>query len=244
MSLATLEAALANAPDDPLVLAAFADALTDAGDPRGDFLRLQAAVDKGSVDRAAGEKELRKLWRANAGGWSATSGGRIGYYTLEGACPVARLWALADRTAADLAAGPARWLVRGVWVVEVERNHSWRVAFGRLFDALVRSRVHTLRVGVTVGDGLVDLLLDSGFYGRLTELYLPDCGVTDHAAEALAADSHTPRLKVLDLDSNQLSHVGVGALAAVGVSVSDRQYFLPGGWDFDPPAFPDAPEPV
>jgi uncharacterized protein (TIGR02996 family) len=240
VSLAALEAALAAAPDDPLVLAAYADCLSDAGDPRGEFHRLLMALDDpaSGVDRKRAERELRRQWDANKAVWVPDTRPAVfkaGFYHLDGAVPLANIHYLLGFTPEKLAASPVWWMLRGVRVGTI-RSYS---AISDLYRRLGRSRVRTLRfAGPEYTYHVVRELLGSPLFTRLTELHMPGCGVTDDDAEALAAHAHTPRLKVLDLDRNHLSPIGHAALVAAGVHVSDRQYFMPGGWDFDPPAFP------
>ena len=79
------------------------------------------------------------------------------------------------------------------------------------------------------GDAGVDELISSGMIARLKGLDLCRCEITDDGAQELAACPDVARLEYLHLDNNLLSPVGIEALAAVGVTVSDRQLF--GGWD-------------
>lgn len=244
MSLAALEAALAATPGDPLVLAAYADCLSDAGDPRGEFVQLQAALDDpGVVGRRAIEREVRRLWRLHSDAWVtglARRVGRVGFYRLDGAVPLARLNTLTPAVVADLSASPVWWLLRGVRADALGLGFDPATDFIPVCTALSRSRVRTLALHhCPFGDDGVDALVSTGLLGRLSALTLIHCSVTDSGAEALAAHPLTPELRPLDLDWNHLSPVGHAALAAVGVHVSDRQYFMPGGWDYDPPAFPD-----
>jgi uncharacterized protein (TIGR02996 family) len=82
------------------------------------------------------------------------------------------------------------------------------------------------------GDAGVEELVASGLIDRLQGLDLCRCGITDDGAQALAACPAVRRLEYLHLDNNLLSLVGIDALAAVGVQVSDRQFFAE-GWDAD-----------
>lgn len=244
MSLAAVEANLAASPDDPLALAAFADALSDAGDPRGNFLRLQAALDDpaSGIDRKRAERELRRQWDANKAAWAAFPSGKVGFYMLDGQVPLARVRLLTATTADELVTGPAWWLLRGVSVdasvlwTDIWMPESAAEELGRFFAMLGWSRVRTLRMrGCTFGDRVLDALLASGLFPRLNELHLPGCGITDDGAEALAAHPHTPKLRPLDLDNNLLSPLGVAALARVGVRVGGGQMFVPG----EPPTDPE-----
>ena len=242
MSVAALEAALAASPDDPLLLAAFADALADAGDSRGEFVRLQLAHDDpGCANRPAVERRLRSLWLAHSGGWitpDVRQLGKAGFYSQEGAVPLLRVKVMRPWAGAVVAGSPLRWLLRGVRLDDVSRWAEAPAEAEQFFDALARSRVRTLAVCTDrFGDGGLADLLASDLFARLTELHLPGCGITDSGADALATHPHTPKLRPLDLDANLLSPVGHGWLAAVGVAVSERQCFMPGGWDFDPSPF-------
>ena len=57
--------------------------------------------------------------------------------------------------------------------------------------------------------------------------------ITDEGAQLLAAHPAVPQLEYLRLDDNLLSPIGIDALAAVGVTVSERQYFVRGWTDED-----------
>jgi uncharacterized protein (TIGR02996 family) len=87
------------------------------------------------------------------------------------------------------------------------------------------------------GDAGVDELIASGLIGRLKGLDLCRCMITDDGARALAACPHVPNLEYLHLDNNYLTPAGIDALAAVGVQVSEQQFFAV-EWD---PDDPDAP---
>jgi hypothetical protein len=78
-------------------------------------------------------------------------------------------------------------------------------------------------------DAGIDELISSGMIARLKGLDLCRCEITDDGAQELAACPDVARLEYLHLDNNLLSPVGIEALAAVGVTVSDRQLY--GGWD-------------
>ena len=232
--VAAVEAALAESPDDPLVYAAYADALADVGDPRGEFHRLLAALDGPTCpNRPAVERELRRHWQMHASGWVTPAVrrlGRVGFYSTEGAVPLWRLRGLAAEAGQALTDSPLRWLLRGV---KVEPGNGEPADVGPFFAALGRTRVRTLTVqGGLVSqfrDDGVEALIASGLLDRLTALSLPNHGITDTGAELLAAHPRTPLLRPLDLSHNLLSPVGRQALAAVGVRVSDDQLFLPGG---------------
>ena len=222
-SVAALEAALAHAPDDRLVYAAYADALADANDPRGDFHHRLMRLD----DMAAGpeavraERELHRLWDAHKRDWLPPTLRRlakVGFYRLDGAVPLVNTVHPTAALADELAMSPVWWLLRGL---RAEGEPEVSGFLGRF----VGSRVRTVQVvGAESGDAVIELLGSTGWLGRLTELHLPGCNVTDDGAMALAAHPRTPHLRPLDLDSNRLSHVGVAALAEVGVTVSPQQY--------------------
>jgi hypothetical protein len=84
------------------------------------------------------------------------------------------------------------------------------------------------------GDAGVDELVASGMIRRLRGLDLCRCEITDDGAAALAACPDVRALEYLHLDNNYLSPLGVEALARVGVTVSDRQWFAGGDDAADP----------
>lgn len=226
-SVAALETALANAPDDRLVYAAYADALADADDPRGEFHHLLMRLDDMSAGPEAvrTERQLHRLWDAHKADWlpaGLRSWCKVGFYRLDGAVPLVRTGHPTDGVADELMASPVWWLLRGL-VVDVASDPAGVPEF---FSRFATSRVRTLTVSdASYGDGLIDLLVSSSWLDRLTALHLLGCYVTDAGAFALAAHPRTPHLRPLDLDSNRVSHVGIAALAEVGVTVSAQQYF-------------------
>ncbi|OWK45135.1 TIGR02996 domain-containing protein [Fimbriiglobus ruber] len=76
------------------------------------------------------------------------------------------------------------------------------------------------------GDVGIDELIASGLIDRLRGLDLTGCGITDDGAQELAVCPAVSRLKYLRVDDNQLSPVGIDALAGVGVTVTRSAF----GW--------------
>ena len=225
-SVAALEAALAHAPGDRLVYAAYADALADADDPRGDFHHRLMWLDQAPAgpETVRAERELHRLWDAHKRDWLPAGlrvRCKVGFYRLDGAVPLVRTSRPTTDLAGELAASPVWWLLRGL-VVDGDNEPSEVPGF---FRRLAASRVRTVGVnGGWYGDELIDLLASTGWLDRLNALHMPGCQVTDEGAFALAAHPRTPHLRPLDLDSNRLSHVGIAALAEMGVTVSPQQY--------------------
>ena len=286
---AALELALAANPDDFATHAAYADLLAEQGDPRGDYIRLQLALEDRHqpVERLrAMEQEAFTLRNQHEAEWLGplythvnpgagfTKPGvninvleanvRVTYHrgwietvrvreltpaqarALYG-CPISRLVRelsveschLESLGALDLL-NLRRLRLGGVFVQEgtaaepEPRQGGWfhpvspRVAraLAATPRALLRLEELAYRV-MSFGDEGVDLLLATGVVGRLRGLDLSGCGITDDGAQLLAADPAVPRLDYLTLDHNYISPIGIDALAAVGVAISQQQHLGP-----------------
>jgi hypothetical protein len=207
-----LEAAMAADPDDAAVLSALADFYLEAGDPRGEYLRLALAAR--SADAPPAERErltdaADRVWADHWVGWLG---------------PLAAF-------AEDLL--PLDWhfcWVRGVQTAVLTPAFLAAAATSPLLTALVVRPDDP----ADVGDDGVDRLVRSGLIDRLTSLELINCGITDDGAAALAACPAVARLKALRLGDNLLSPMGLYALDQVGHSDVGPQQFVPGPFDPDP----------
>jgi uncharacterized protein (TIGR02996 family) len=203
-----LEAALAATPDDAALHAAYADLLIEQGDPRGEYIRLQLALEDPGL-RADRRADLWRrqydLWKAHAAAWAG---------------PLAR-------HPAGLLGGWRRGWVHSVRAVRVTPG-----LFALLATAPEARLVRHLNLSTApLGDDGVDELIASGLIARLDTLDLTSTRITDDGAEALARCPDVPRLKALHLERNLLSPIGIGALRQAGMTVSGRQFFGPGGED-------------
>ncbi len=122
------------------------------------------------------------------------------------------------------------------WGVEENRDPVYFDELQTLFNSphLTALRKLTLRLP-GFGDAGVEELTGSGMIDRLQGLDLCRCMITDDGAQALARSPAVRRLDYLHLDNNLLSPVGIEALNAVGIQVSERQYFTQ-DWDPEDPS--------
>ena len=275
---AALELALAANPDDFATHAAYADLLTEQGDPRGDYIRLQLALEdrQQPVERLrAMEQEsftLRKEFEAewlgplaahvNLGtavrkpganvevtyrrGWLDTVRVRTMSPVVATAltqCPISPLCAELQVEGGLLLRGQLKALpnLTRLYLVGPEldeqigsgaswfhqlASHSGTAIPVLSLEALPRLRHLTFR-GWTFGDAGVEEVIRSGLLNQLRGLDLCNCAITDDGAQMLAAHPAVPKLDYLHLDENSISPIGIDALAAVGVAISQRQYLGP-----------------
>jgi len=281
---AALELALAANPDDFATHAAYADLLIEQGDPRGDYVRLQLALEdrQQPLERLrAMEQEAFELSQRHEAAWLGPLAGHVNVVAwgnprgtsvevrrpnveftmrrgwlnevrvrnLSGevqdalvACPIARLVSdlavqggslvtrrvlealpnltrLSCENPLDERAAPA---TTGAWFHPVAE----RPLSNLLVGLLPRLRHLTLRTPACGDDG-VARLIGSGLLDGLRGLDLCNCAITDDGAQALAEHPAVAKLDYLHLDGNHISPVGIDALAAVGVVISQRQYLGP-----------------
>jgi len=281
---AALELALSANPDDFATHAAYADLLTEQGDPRGDYIRLQLALEdrQQPVERLrAMEQEAFELsqrhqaaWlgplaaHANVVAWGNATGTQVTVqrpnveFTIRrgwlnevrvrnlsgevqdalSECPIARLVSdltvqggmLVTRRVLEAVPNltrlscenaldePTVTLTIGAWFHPVTE----RPLANLLVDLLPRLRYLTLRTQACGDDGVARLLA-SGLLDQLRGLDLCQCAITDDGAQALAEHPAVAKLDYLHLDDNSISPIGIDALAAVGVVISQRQYLGP-----------------
>ncbi len=291
---AALELALAANPDDFATHAAYADLLTEQGDPRGDYIRLQLALEDRHqpVERLrAMEQEAFDLSQRHQSEWLGPLAGHVNpsagglrsdvnINVLEANVQVSyrrgwidtvRVRVLTPDAATALAGCRVGRLLRELnvvgWDVESLRTldlpnllpnlrrlhlegmhgeegmedvdgpppsvgwfHPVTPTVSRLLATIARDllRLEDLAYRVSLfGDAGVEQLLATGVAARLRGLDLSGCGITDDGAQLLAEHPDIPKLDYLHLDENHISPIGIDALAAVGVTISLRQYIGP-----------------
>jgi uncharacterized protein (TIGR02996 family) len=235
---AALEAALAADPDDVARHAAYADLLIEEGDPRGEFIRLQLALEDPDLPadrRKAMESASWELRRQYEDEW-------VG--------PIRR-WFYIDVFPGFLDVTPIWWRgwVRELSIIEVNSHlfhallamstirllHRFRISdveegLGTetprlLADFLARTTVRDVRVSMPeYGDSVVKALIESRLIDQLTDLNLAGCGLTDDGAVTLASHPSVPRLKSLRLDENYITPLGASLLSEVGITVGPQQW--------------------
>lgn len=252
---AALEAALAAAPDDVALHAAYADLLIEAGDPRGEYIRLQltredrdqpadrlrAAVQRAYELRLAHEAEwlgpLDPFVNPPRGASVGEMVGEAVTVTWErGWVHTLEVQALSPDLAAAITACPVARLIQHFSARGTADELPQAADLLRLFSFLATTPVRDVELHlVSLGDAVVDPLVRSGLLRRPVRLNLSAAGITDEGAEALARCPDVPRLPELLLPYNYLSPVGLATLEQAGVPVSPLQLFGPA---FDTGEFP------
>ncbi len=287
---AALEVALAANPDDFATHAAYADLLTEQGDPRGDYIRLQLALEDRHqpVERLrAMEQEAFELRQRHEAEWlgplaehvNPSAGGLrsdVNIDVLEAnvqvtyrrgwldtvrvrglsqavadaltACPIVQLSSELQVLSGQI---PARVLeaLPNLTRLHYEENEQsgsdtapWfhplvepgRDVYRYLAPELVPHLRYLALRSPFLGDDVVIRLMFNGVLDRLAGLDLSSCGITDDGAQALATHPAVPKLEYLHLDDNHISPIGIDALAAVGVVISQRQHLGPTPGDDEP----------
>jgi uncharacterized protein (TIGR02996 family) len=155
-----LEEALAHDPDDVAAHFAYADLLQEQGDPRGEFIWVQLALENDSLPAAERQHLLRRqeeLWKKHRVAWMGEMGPHLGeeHFVIR----FARGW-LADATITELGIDGARLLARApearllrrlqvktvAWYDLRDRAHDWYtegddVPAGEQFPGLYALRV-------------------------------------------------------------------------------------------------------
>ena len=293
---AALELALAANPDDFATHAAYADLLAEQGDPRGDYIRLQLALEDRHqpVERLrAMEQEAFELsqrhqaeWlgplaaHANIVAWGNPTGTRVTVqrpnveFTMRRGwlnevrirnlssevqdalveCPISRLVtdltiqggsvvtprilrALTNLTRLSCENAldePAVTATTGAWFHPVTDRESSLLDHVLPASLLPRLRYLTLRTQACGDDGVRRLIV-GGLLDQLRGLDLCQCAITDDGAQSLAEHPAVAKFEYLHLDGNHISPIGIDALAAVGVVISQRQRLgpTPGGDDVE-----------
>ena len=301
---AALELALAANPDDFATHAAYADLLTEQGDPRGDYIRLQLALEDRHqpVERLrAMEQEAFELRQRHEAEWlgplythvnpgAGFSRPGVNINVLEAnvqvtyrrgwlcevrvrnlssevenalvECPIGRLGSELSieggmlvtrrlleafpnltRLSCDIPQGQPQTVTVAAslsWFHPVTDRGPLQLDDVPLMDLLLpfsplpNLRYLTFRTQAC-GDVGVQRLIVAGLLDQLRGLDLCNCLITDDGAQALAAHPAVPKLEYLHLDGNLISPIGIDALAAVGVVISQRQRLgpTPGGDDVE-----------
>ena len=237
-----LEDFLAANPDDLAAHSAYADWLTENNDPRGEYIRLQLALE----DRNQPADRLRAMEQA-----AFTLHQR---YEQEWLGPFYQyIYSLEKRKyQAEPVEPEADLRYRRGWIHEIETwtplDEFWAALaatnLSRLICVLNVLTAPTLRTVQLLGwlkfkadfpnlqhlrintdffnDEHIDQLLESRVLDQLRVLDLSGCPITDDGALALARDPAVRKLKFLNLQGNLISPIGMEALAAIGVIVGQQ----------------------
>ncbi|MBL8916900.1 MAG: TIGR02996 domain-containing protein [Archangium sp.] len=195
--------AVLEAPDADDARQVYADALIEAGDPRGEFIQLQLSLEGATPSAKATELRARalRLFAEHREAWMAPFGSMV-------------LWAgwkrgMIDSVrahASNLAGNPDALLAREpVTALELRRvSNAEATAFAK---KKAFARVRTLSVA-ECGTSAATLL--SGALPNLSELDLSEAGINDATWTKLAA--LLPQLTRLGLSHNALSERSIDAL--------------------------------
>jgi uncharacterized protein (TIGR02996 family) len=158
-----LESALAAHPDELAAHSAYADYLVEAGDPRGEFIQVQLALEdptRTKAQRAALQKRERELLKAHAATWMGDAGRfLVGKWSGEDKpfhYRFARGWLDFVRTAemepvvAALARAPEARLLRHLEIVYDMRYHPFD------FDRFLQGPLAAMRDEERLGEGATD----------------------------------------------------------------------------------------
>jgi uncharacterized protein (TIGR02996 family) len=238
---ATLEAALVADPDNVALHSAYADLLIEEGDPRGEYVRLELALEDAGLsadERADLTRRAADLRGRHERDWlgslyhlvdpAADSMTTLRRAVIGDRSPVRVTWRRgwldavtfnypAPHCVEEAAACPAGRLLRAI-----HANGGWdeppeaaTVAFVRALAGLP-FRELTFNHYLGLGDRILSLLVELSVLDRLTGLTLLYCSVTDDGAGVLARAPATRGLRTLHLPKNNLTPVGTTLLAAAG----------------------------
>lgn len=240
-----LEAALAAEPENVALHSAYADLLIEEGDPRGEFIRLDLALDDEALkdqEREELKRRAEKILAEHERNWL---GELIGYceesiseypeslkiewhrgwiVDVEVRSMISHIFFLLSNCSYIKCNQTLRLRC---WNPGLEPETNWNTQFDEV-ELIPFKKLVILSFSMD-GDRIVETLLQKPGLSRVSHLELEDCAITDYGAELLAQSSFIRNLKSLNLDDNHLSAVGVGALREVGFTVG-RQLGNP-GWD-------------
>ncbi len=239
-----LEDYLAANPDDIAAHSAYADWLTENGDPRGEYIRLQLAFE----DRNQPADQVRSMAktafairRKHEVEWLGSLYNFV-YSPRKGRSDVVPV-------------GPDIDIIyRFGWIHEIETRIPTIEFWAALATSSISRLLHTLSVKSDLNeesirpvgwldyaenfpnlrhlsictDGLLDehveRLLESGVLNRLRGLDLTGCYISDDGALALARDPAVTKLEYLHLHYNLLSPIGIDVLATIGIEVGVQRF--------------------
>lgn len=204
-----LEAAIIANPNDVAAHAAYADMLIEAGEPHGDFIRIQLALEDERIP-PSGRRELRQRERESI--------------------PLA---ILADNeTLTQL----RRLLINPEY--RGESSYGYEDVQGiASSNYLANVRFLQLRYS-DLGDRMIRVLIKSGMLRRLKWLDLRHGNITDNGVRSLVESECTKRLQTLDLCYNRISPTGLDMLETLGCESnsypqSRRRLFSVGGDEYE-----------
>ncbi len=235
-----LEAALAAEPESVALHSAYADLLIEEGDPRGEYIRLELALEDSSqttkekeeLKRRADELLTKYEWE-----WLGPlnqfmklinpddpTNDPITIQWKRGWLEVVLLSVMDLRTLDALRRCPVNKLIRSFQIVQsvIPCNDD---SFRPIIQTMKSIPFHELiLVGFeSIGDRIPQILDRFLLDHRKLSLQLIGCCVTDDGAEYLAKSPHLKNYRSLNLDNNYLSPIGIAALAEVGFVIGEQR---------------------
>lgn len=194
------EQAIFGNPDDASTFAVYADWLQEQGDPRGEFIQLQLALEdrrQSKADRDALQCREEELLAEHAFEWL----GSLASLMLKRDEATSRI---EKRTGFNF------WLNRG-WLGSIRTQRLYPRVAQRLLEAPEARLLHTLIIGEN-GDEACRSLETVNLVPRLRELDLGRTQLTNSGAWALLRCEGIESLQYLDVSENLLHETAVQAI--------------------------------
>lgn len=234
-----LEAALAAEPESVALHSAYADLLIEEGDPRGEYIRLELALEDlylSDRDRRLIKKQSDRLLKKYESLWLGSFQQYLQneIYSQLFSVHWKRGWIesifFPSISTLDINAiqhCEAIRLLRSISLRQAlpAKHHPDRTAtsFESIVLVLKELPLHRFALGnIICGDSAVEILVKQRFYSELTHLSLNHCSMTDDGAIVLANTPHTRNLKTLEINDNYLSPIGIAALAEIGFEIGQQ----------------------
>lgn len=220
-----LEAALVENPDDVVAHMAYGDYLAERGDPRGEFVQVQLALE-GTASATDERRELQRreaeLLELHRTEWLGAFADRVGEPLHHNACfrrgwiDTLRIGTLTDQLARLLANATELRLLRRLTIVgAVQRFHAQNSALTPLYDAICFGNVRSFSLGDVEGEAA---FRSFPFTVPLNELIRPMPRLQELHLNAVEGEtafllhSKLPPLRVLRLERVRLGDDGLNAL--------------------------------
>jgi uncharacterized protein (TIGR02996 family) len=244
----SLEAALAAEPENVALHSAYADLLIEEGDPRGEYIRLELInPDIRFVDDSAERSRLESSWFGSLEEYRPVKpmGVRYGAEIDDRVNSLAVHWSLGwfdvavisrDYCAivAVIGSHPLSRLLRELYLYNpADRESLTGGEFATILDDMGTLPIRNwLMYGFeSLGDEIVERMVERPGMQSLRSLDLSRCGLTDDGAQMLANSRFVLTLESLRLGDNYLSPIGIASLAEIGFAIGPQRGNP--GWDDD-----------
>lgn len=220
-------------PDNAALHAAYADCLIEAGDPRGEYIRLLLELEERnqpSGQLAAMHERVRHLEALHGHTWFGPilQRSRSRFSLRRGWFDTVEVQDLDDILLHSITVDPAYRLLRELTILNVNPELRVHDAAETLADTLRRTAIETLAIdGWAMGDPGVLRLCRPALPPRLKRLELRGCWITDDGCEDLARAA--AQLDCLKLDNNLITPIGAAHLANLPQVDLGWQRFIHGG---------------